>query len=111
MKVLLDECVPRVVKKRLPAHDIRTVQEMSWSGTKNGELLALAESQFEVFVTTDKNLRYQQTLNQRKLAFVLLPSNQVPVVEAIIPAIEAALMIIKAEDFVEIPPPQQASGE
>jgi hypothetical protein len=106
MKVLLDECVPHVVKKRLPAHDIRTVQEMGWAGIKNGELLTLAEPQFGVFVTTDKNLRYQQNLNQRKLAFVLLPSNQVPVVEAMIPALEAALVVIKTGDFVEIPPPQ-----
>ena len=58
MKVLLDECTPRIVKKRLPEHDISTVQEMGWAGVKNGELLTLAESQFEVFITTDKNLRY-----------------------------------------------------
>ena len=105
MKVLLDECTPRVVKKRLPAHNISTVQEMGWAGIKNGELLALAESQFEVFITTDKNLRYQQNLSQRKLAFVLLPSNRVPVVEAAIPALEVAMATIKVGDFVEIPMP------
>jgi predicted nuclease of predicted toxin-antitoxin system len=59
MKVLLDECTPRVVKRRLPMHDISTAQEMGWAGIKNGELLKLAETQFEVFITTDKNLRYQ----------------------------------------------------
>jgi predicted nuclease of predicted toxin-antitoxin system len=105
MKVLLDECTPRVVKNRLPAHDINTVQEMGWAGIKNGELLTLAEQQFEVFITTDKNLRYQQNLSQRKLAFVLLPSNQVPVVETVIPTLEAALTTIKVGDFVEIPQP------
>jgi hypothetical protein len=105
MKILLDECTPRIVKKRLRGHDISTVQEMGWAGVKNGELLALAESQFEVFITTDKNLHYQQNLNRRKLAFILLPSNQVPIVEAIIPAIESALMIIKVGDFVAIPLP------
>jgi predicted nuclease of predicted toxin-antitoxin system len=111
MKVLLDECVPRVVKNRLPAHDIRTVQEMGWAGTKNGELLTLAETQFEVFVTTDKNLRHQQNLSQRKLAFVLLPSNQVPVVESIIHNIEDALEFIKAGDFVVILPPDKQGGQ
>jgi predicted nuclease of predicted toxin-antitoxin system len=105
MKVLLDECTPRIVKKRLPGHDISTVQEMGWAGVKNGELLTMAESQFEVFITTDKNLRYQQNLSQRKLAFILLPSNQVPIVEAAIPALEAALTVIKVGDFVEIPLP------
>jgi predicted nuclease of predicted toxin-antitoxin system len=105
MKVLLDECTPRVIKRRVLAHSISTVQEMGWAGFKNGELLALAEPQFEVFITTDKNLRHQQNLSQRKLAVVLLPSNQVPVVENVIPALEAALAVIKAGDFVEIPLP------
>ena len=57
MNILLDECTPHVVKKRLPALGIRTVQEMGWAGIKNGELLKLAETEFEVFITTDKNLR------------------------------------------------------
>lgn len=105
MKVLLDECTPRIVKKRLVAHDVSTVQEMGWAGVKNGNLLALAEPKFGVFITTDKSLRYQQTLGQLKLAFVLLPSNQVPLVEKLIPALEVALENIKAGDFVEIPLP------
>jgi hypothetical protein len=105
MNILLDECTPRVVKKRLGGQNISMVQEMGWAGIKNGELLTLAELRFEVFITTDKNLRHQQNLSQRKLAFVLLPSNQVPVVEAAIPALEAALGTIKAGDFVEIPLP------
>ena len=105
MKVLLDECTPRVVKKRLPMHDISTVQEMGWAGIKNGELLTLAEAQFEVIITTDKNLRYQQNLAGRALAVLVLPSNQVPVVERVLPAIESALQTIKAGDYIEIPLP------
>jgi hypothetical protein len=91
VNVLLDECTPRVVKKRLPKLNIQTVQEMGWSGLKNGELLAAAEGHFDVFVTTDKNLRYQQNLQGRQLAVLLLPSNQVPIVERLIPVIEANL--------------------
>jgi hypothetical protein len=105
MKVLLDECTPLIVKKRLPGHDVSTVQEMGWAGVKNGALLTLAEPLFEVLVTTDKSLRYQQNLSRIKLAFVLLPSNRVPLVEAVIPVLEAALTTIKAGDFVEIPLP------
>ena len=105
MKILLDECTPRVVKKCLPELEINTVQEMGWAGIKNGELLRLAEAQFDVFITTDKNLRYQQNLSQRKLAFVLLPSNRVPLVEAVIPALDEALATIKAGDFIELLPP------
>ena len=102
MNILLDECTPYVVKKRLPKHNIHTVQEMGWAGYKNGELLTLAERQFDVFITTDKNLPHQQNLTGRKLAVLLLPSNQVPIVEALIPDIETALMTIKAGDLVSL---------
>jgi hypothetical protein len=105
VKVLLDECTPLIVKKRLSGHDVITVQEMGWAGVKNGALLALAEPLFEVFVTTDKSLRYQQNLSRLKLAFILLPSNRVPVVEAVSPTLEVALTNIKTGDFVEIPLP------
>lgn len=105
MNILLDECTPRIVKKRLPHFAIRTVQEMGWAGVKNGALLKLAEAQFEVFITTDKNLRNQQNLAKRKLAFILLPTNQVPIVAALVPEIEAALNNIQIGDFMEIPYP------
>lgn len=103
MKILLDECTPRIVKKRLPHLAISTVHEMGWDGLKNGDLLSTAEGKFDVFITTDKNLRYQQNLTGRGFAVMLLPSNQVPVVEALIPAIEAALDTAQAGDFIEIP--------
>ena len=105
MKILLDECTPRVVKRRLPGYEVNTVPEMGWAGTKNGALLALAEAQFDVFVTTDQNLRYQQNLAGRKLAIIVLPSNQVPIVEAVMPQLETALATIKAGDLVEIAMP------
>jgi len=105
MNILLDECTPRIVKKRLPHFAIRTVQEMGWAGIKNGALLKLAEEEFEVFITTDKNLRHQQNLAKRKLAFILLPTNQVPIVAALVPEIETALNKIQVGDFVEIPYP------
>ena len=105
MNILLDECTPHAVKKRLPQLSIRTVQEMGWSGVKNGELLKPADQQFDVVITTDKNLRYQQNLGRLNLAFVLLPSNSVPVVIAVLPQIEAALKTIQSGDFVEIPMP------
>jgi len=105
MNILLDECTPRIVKKRLSHFAIRTVQEMGWAGIKNGALLKLAEAEFEVFITTDKNLRHQQNLAKRKLAFILLPTNQVPIVAALVPEIETALNKIQIGDFVEIPYP------
>ena len=58
-RVLLDESVPRRLGFALEGHFVRTVQFMGWSGVKNGQLLRLAAGQFEVFITADRNLRYQ----------------------------------------------------
>jgi len=105
LKILLDECTPRIVKKRLPKFVIYTVQEMGWAGIKNGKLLRLAEGQFDVIVSTDKNLPYQQNLSGKSLAVIILPSNKVPIVEQLIPALEQSLQVIQPGTFLEIPPP------
>jgi len=102
MKIIIDECVPHIVKKRLPQRGIKTVQEMGWTGIKNGELLKLVEADFEVFITSDKNLRHQQNLQNRKFAIFLLPSNQVPIVENLLPRIDEELEKIKSGDFIEL---------
>jgi predicted nuclease of predicted toxin-antitoxin system len=59
MKILLDECLPRKLKRMFARHHAVTVQEMGWTGTKNGALLRLAESEFDIFITVDQNLRHQ----------------------------------------------------
>jgi predicted nuclease of predicted toxin-antitoxin system len=105
MKILLDECTPNVLRRQLPNLKILTVQELGWSGISNGKLLALAEEQFDVFITTDQNLKHQQNLFGRRLAIIELPTNQVPAVAALAPAIERALATISAGDFVQIPLP------
>ncbi len=78
---------------------------MGWTGTKNGELLRRAEAEFDVFVTADQNLRYQQNLSGRKLAIIIIPTNQVRAVVALLPAIEDGLMKAQPGTFLEIPPP------
>jgi hypothetical protein len=102
MKIILDECVPSIVKRGLRERDIVTVQDMGWAGIKNGQLLKLVDAQFDVFITSDKNLRHQQNLASFDLAFVMLPSNQVPIVETLLPQIDTALDKIKPKDFVEL---------
>jgi predicted nuclease of predicted toxin-antitoxin system len=74
MKVLLDECAPIDLKTFLTERGLQclTVREAGWSGKQNGELLSLAESQFEVFVTIDTKLSFQQNLSGRRIAVVLL---------------------------------------
>ena len=77
MRVLLDESAPKALKRFLvdQGHECRTVQETGWAGKKNGELLSVAEIAFDVLVTVDTNLRYQQNLSGRKIAIVVLESS------------------------------------
>jgi hypothetical protein len=82
VKILLDECVPAQVRNALLGHDVATVQQQGWTGIKNGDLLALAESAgFELFILADKNLRYQQNLRGRRLAILELWTNHRPTLE------------------------------
>ena len=72
MRVLLDECLPRRLKRELVGHDARTAPEMGWASKTNGELLALAVGQFDVFLTADRNLSYQQDVSSFDIAVVVL---------------------------------------
>ncbi len=102
MKIIIDECVPSIVKRGLPERGIVSVQDMGWSGIKNGELLKLVAAEFDVFITSDKNLRHQQNLTVLELAIILLPSNQVPVIKAMLSQINEALSSINTKDFLEL---------
>jgi len=105
MRIIIDECVPSIAKRGLPARNIVTVQEMGWAGVKNGKLLKLVADQFDVFITSDQNLRFQQNLGTVDLAVIVLPSNQVPVVKQLLPAIDDALDAVRAGVLIEIPLP------
>lgn len=72
MRVLLDECLPRRLKRELIGHDARTAPEMGWASKRNGELLRLAEREFEVFLTVDRKLQYQQKLSAFKIAVIVM---------------------------------------
>ena len=73
MKVLLDECVTRKLKLHLPEFDAQTVVEMGWSGLKNGNLMSAAiAAGFDILLTIDKNLGYQQNMDKYDIAVVVL---------------------------------------
>jgi len=78
MKVLLDECLPRRLKDDVLADLVRTVPEMGWASIENGALLRLAELEFDVFLTRDRNLQYQQNLAAFDVAVIVLvaPTNE-----------------------------------
>ena len=73
-RVLFDEDLPRQLRRDLPEFEIRTVQEEGWSSIQNGELLRLASTKFEVFVTADQNLQYQQNIGRFDIGIVVIVS-------------------------------------
>ncbi len=102
MKVLIDESLPRYLLQLLQEFDAYTVQYMGWSGTKNGEFLNLAEGKFDVFLTADKNLRYQQNFAHRTIALIIFPSNKLSVVKALVSQVKVALLTIERNSFIEL---------
>lgn len=94
MRVLLDEQLPRQLARELIGHDIQTVQQQGWAGTKNGELLQRAQrAGYEVFVTADQNLEFQQNLAQSRLRVLVLvaPSNALEDLLPLVPGILAEI--------------------
>lgn len=93
MHLLLDESVPAKLRRALPNHAVCTAVEMGWSGFRNGELLALAATKFDAFVTVDKNLPYQQNLKSLPIAVVVLEaaSNELQFLLPLVPELERRL--------------------
>lgn len=104
MRLLLDESVPRRLRRALPNHEVKTVVEMGWSGIKNGDLLALAASGFDAFITVDKNLPYQQNLSNLALAVVVLDahSNELPALLPLVPLLEQTLTTLKPRSHAKV---------
>lgn len=105
MRILLDECVPVKLRRALSGHSVRTVTEMGWSSKKNGELLASMMSDgFEVLLTVDKNLRFQQNLAKFGIAVVVIRglSNRTADLLPLMPSVLAALASLKPGDAVEV---------
>ena len=102
MKILLDACVPRPLRTFLANHTVKTAQEMGWGKLKNGALLQAVEAEFDAFVFTDKNLKYQQNLPRQKLAILVLPTNDWPTLRHYGDKIAAKVNALKPADFVEM---------
>jgi hypothetical protein len=104
MKVLLDKCVPRKLKRELAEHEVLTVTEQGWSGVKNGQLLSLAEAVFDGFLTVDQNLKYQQNLKSFNIGIILLVAgnNRLKTLLPLMPEARQALENVKAGDFARV---------
>src|SRR5207244_13340270 len=90
MRILLDECVPWPMHRLLTNHSCTSVQAQGWSGIRNGDLLQRAEAEFDLFITSDQNIRYQQNLAGRRIAILELSSNDLRRIDAESPLLEEA---------------------
>ena len=88
----------------MAGHDVRTVRQMGWTGIQNGNLLRLAEEAFDVFLTVDRNLEYQQNLNSTNIAVVVLVarSNSYQDLRPLMPSVVETLPTIQSGDLVRI---------
>jgi len=104
VRVLLDECLPRRLKRAIVGHDARTVPEMGWASKKNGELLALAEPEFDVFLTADRNLSFQQEINRLDIAVVVLVAkgNRYSDLQPLVPDLLAVLIGISPGQLIRV---------
>jgi hypothetical protein len=102
MRILFDQGTPVPLKQRLPEHQVETAYELGWSRLTNGELLAAAEGRFDVLVTTDRSLRYQQSLSGRKLAILVLPTTSWPKLRGLVQNIASSLVSLKPGEYLEL---------
>lgn len=104
MRILLDESLPLELKSELRGHEAQTVQELGWSSLKNGELLARSVGRFDVFVTADQNLRFQQNLRTLPISVVVLvaKSNRIADLRPLVPRLLEALAALRLRTFVEV---------
>jgi hypothetical protein len=105
MRVLLDECVPMRLGRKINGHVVRTVHQEGWSGKKNGVLLAqMSSAGFDVLLTVDQGLRYQQNLKSSGVAVVVMfgASNQLADLAPLVPSVLLALETVRPGDVVEV---------
>ena len=104
MRLLLDECVPKRLKRELPGHEVRTVQEAGWAGVKNGALLRAADGLFDVLLTVDQGVQYQQNLAGLRISVVVMvaPSNDIDDLRPLLPLVVATVVQIQPGQVIRV---------
>lgn len=98
LRILLDECIDWRLGKELSGHTVKTVSEIGWNGLKNGDLLSRAQNEFDVFITTDRNLTFQQNVSTYALVVIVLApqSNRLQDILPLVPKVLKTLPAAKA---------------
>ena len=104
MRILFDQGTPVPLRDHLVGHVIETAFELGWSTLENGALLAAAEDSFNLLITTDQKLRYQQNLAGRNLSILVLMTTSWPRIQRSLPQIPEAIDRAKPGEFLEVTP-------
>lgn len=106
MNLLLDENLPLDFRHYLPGHDVRTAQYMGWKGRVYGELLVLAQDDFDVLITLDQSMEFEQNITEEDVAVIVLRagSNDSAVLRTLVPEILATLYTVRRGEVRYIPP-------
>jgi hypothetical protein len=104
VKLLLDECVDHRLASDIAGHETSSVGRMGWSGTKNGALLTLAAAEFDAFITTDRNLSFQQNMSRFEIGLVVLEarSNRLTELRRLVPELLEALPFLRPGEIRRI---------
>jgi predicted nuclease of predicted toxin-antitoxin system len=103
MKILFDQGTPVPLRSSLDGHQVETAFERGWNELTNGELLSAAEAEgFDILITTDQNLQYQQDLSERKIAIIVLKTTSWPKIKDRSVQIADAAASIRSSDYIEI---------
>ncbi len=104
MRILLDECVPRQLRKHLVGHDVTTVASSGWGGIKNGKLLDLADTRFDVLLMVDRSIPYQRHLHNRRIAVIVLiaPNNKLETLHPFLSDVLVKLETIKPGEVAHV---------
>ena len=104
MRILLDESLPRDLKGLLVNHDAETVALAGWAGVKNGKLLALAATAFDVFLTADQNIEFQQNLAKLPVSILVmvLVNNRIETITQLLPEVLVALDKVQPRTFTKV---------
>jgi hypothetical protein len=104
MRVLLDENLPEELRHHLTGHDVATVRWKGWKGLENGDLLRLAEQDFDVFITLDRGRLFQHDISNRNLGFIILiaQTNQIGSLLPLVPEILAAIPTVLPGEVIRV---------
>ena len=102
MRILFDECVPWPMRNLLRNHFCTTVQTQGWTGVRNSDLLKLAEADFDLLITADQNIVYQQNMTGRTIAILELSTNNLRRIGASAELIQDAIAAIRPGDFMRL---------